>query len=304
MTMLSVNDYLPFYELVRILGVTLIVALVAPSAASLAIVGLDRRHSGSTGLGNSLIALGAGTLILLVALGLYALIDRARHRGSPAHLRPHRLARGHYDAVGSVSGMIASCRYEVLLRRGLRLEFATLGWNVVGSVIVIAAAVLARSVALAGFGLDSLIEILASAVVVWQLRGADQGRERRAMRIIGVAFIALAGYIALQSGYVLVTSSRPDPSRVGIAWLALTVVVMFGLAAAKARTGRALGNPVLETEARVTLVDGCLAAAVLAGLVLNAWLGWWWADPLAGFVIVYYGIREGHAALAHARPRY
>ena len=172
--------------------------------------------------------------------------------------------------------MIAPRRSEVLLRRGLRLEFATLGWNVVGSVIVIAAAVFARSVALAGFGLDSLIEILASAVVVWQLRGADQGRERRAMRIVGVAFIALAGYIALQSGYVLVTSSRPDPSRVGIAWLALTVVVMFGLAAAKARTGGALGNLVLETEARVTLVDGCLAAAVVAGLVLNAWLGWWW----------------------------
>jgi hypothetical protein len=165
--------------------------------------------------------------------------------------------------------------------------------------IVLAAAVAARSVALAGFGLGSVIEILASAVAIWQLRGVDQGRERRAMRIIGLAFLALAAYITIQSGYVLATASHPHPSQVGIAWLGLTVAAMFALAIGKARTGRALANPVLETEARVTLIDGYLAAAVLLGLVLNATLGWWWADPLAGFVIVYYGIREGRAALTH-----
>ena len=124
-----------------------------------------------------------------------------------------------------------------LLRRGPNLEYATLGWNLVGSVIVLAAATAARSVALAGFGLDSVIEILASAVVIWQLRGVDQGRERRAMRIIGVAFIALSVYITIQSRYVLATSSHPDPSPVGIAWLALTVGVMFVLAAGKAAPG-------------------------------------------------------------------
>jgi divalent metal cation (Fe/Co/Zn/Cd) transporter len=186
-------------------------------------------------------------------------------------------------------------------RRALRLEYATLGWNVLGSVIVLAAAVSARSVALAGFGLDSLIEILASIVVVWQLRGVDQGRERRAMGVIGVAFIALAVYITAQSAYVVETGTHARPSWIGVVWLALTAVTMFGLAAGKAATGVALGNPVLQAEARVTLIDGYLATAVLAGLILNAAVGWWWADPLAGLVIVVYGIREGRGALAHRR---
>lgn len=156
---------------------------------------------------------------------------------------------------------------------------------------------LARSVALAGFGLDSLIEIVASLVVVWQLKGVAQAREARALRIIGVAFLVLAAYIAAQSSYVLAAGFRPHHSLAGIVWLALTVAGMFSLAWGKARTGKALGNRVLETEARVTLVDGYLAAAVLAGLILNTSLGWWWADPLAGFVIVFYGVREGWHAL-------
>jgi len=186
-----------------------------------------------------------------------------------------------------------------LLRRGLRLEYATLGWNVVGSVVVLVAAILARSVALAGFGLDSVIEILASAVVVWQLRDVASGREQRALRIIGVAFLLLAAYIAVQSSVVLARSAHPQASMIGIGWLAVTAVVMFGLAYGKSHTGRALGNRVLQTEARVTMIDGLLATAVLVGLVLNAWAGAWWADPTAAFVIVYYGIREGWLTLHH-----
>lgn len=189
---------------------------------------------------------------------------------------------------------------ERLVRHGLRLEYATLGWNVVGSVVVLAAAVLARSVALAGFGLDSLIEIIASLVVVWQLKGADRGREQRALRIIGAAFLLLAAYIAAQSSYVLATGFRPHHSLTGVVWLTLTALVMFGLASGKARTGAALANRVLQTEARVTLIDGCLAAAVLTGLLLNTTLGWWWTDPAAAFVIVFYGAKEGRTALREA----
>jgi divalent metal cation (Fe/Co/Zn/Cd) transporter len=182
--------------------------------------------------------------------------------------------------------------------RGLRLEYATLGWNVVGSAIVLVAAVAARSVALAGFGLDSLIEILASVVVVWQLRDTHAaGRERRALHIIGVSFLLLAAYIATQLVYVLVTQAHPHHSFIGIAWLAMTAAAMFALAAGKRATGHALGNRVLQTEARVTVIDGLLATAVLAGLILNAAVGWWWADPAAAFVIVYYGTREGWHAL-------
>ena len=123
------------------------------------------------------------------------------------------------------------------------------------------------------------------------------------MRIIGIAFLLLAARIAAQSSYVLATGFHPHHSPIGIVWLALTSVVMFALAYGKGRTGEALGNPVLSTEARVTLVDGVLAAAVLAGLVLNTVFGWWWADPVAGFVIVFYGAREGRAALADGRSR-
>jgi divalent metal cation (Fe/Co/Zn/Cd) transporter len=186
---------------------------------------------------------------------------------------------------------------SALLRRGRLLEYGTLGWNVAGSAIVLWAAYAARSVALAGFGLDSLIEIVASLVVVWQLTGADEDRERPALRAIGIGFLLLAAYIAAQSTYVLMSSTRPHHSLAGIVWLALTLATMLALAAGKARTGRQLGNRVLETEARVTLIDAYLAAAVLAGLVLNAAANLWWADPLASFVIVFYGLVEGVAAL-------
>ena len=182
-----------------------------------------------------------------------------------------------------------------LLRRGLRLEYMTLGWNVVGTVVVIGAALSAQSVALAGFGLDSLIEIFASVVVVWQLTGVE-GRERRALRMIGGAFLALAAYILVQAAYTLLVGSHPHHSRAGIIWLALTFVVMVLLARAKGDTGKRLGNAVLLTESRVTMVDAYLAGAVLAGLVLNAAFGWWWADPIAGLVIVFYGVKEGLAA--------
>jgi divalent metal cation (Fe/Co/Zn/Cd) transporter len=180
------------------------------------------------------------------------------------------------------------------------LEYVTLGWNIVGVGVLAVAALAAHSVALAGFGLDSLIEILASTVVVWQLTDTGGDRETIAMRIIGAAFFALALYIGVQAVYLLVSGGPPLPSPLGIAWTAVTCVVMLLLAFGKARTGAALGNPVLITEGRVTLVDAYLAAAVLLGLVLNAALGWWWADPLAGFVLVFYGVKEGSQALVHA----
>jgi divalent metal cation (Fe/Co/Zn/Cd) transporter len=136
-------------------------------------------------------------------------------------------------------------------------------------------------------------------VVVWELSDTHAERERRALRMIGIAFLALAAYLAVQSAVVLAVHHHAAHSPLGIAWTAATALAMFGLAAGKARTGRALNNPVLLTEGRVTLVDGLLATAVLAGLVLNATLGWWFADPLAGLVIVIYGTREGLGALHH-----
>jgi divalent metal cation (Fe/Co/Zn/Cd) transporter len=179
-----------------------------------------------------------------------------------------------------------------LLRRGFTLEYVTLGWNVAGIIVLGFAAVAARSVALAGFGLDSLIEIGASTVVIWELSGTGEERQRRGLRLIGYAFSGLAVYLLVQSTAVLAAGYHPRHSPAGIAWTAVTAAVMFALAAGKARTGRALGNPVLRTEGRVTLIDAILAAAVLAGLLLNATAGCWWADPAAGYVLVYYAVRE------------
>lgn len=180
-----------------------------------------------------------------------------------------------------------------LIRRGLLLEYVTLGWNVVGVVIVVTSAYKTRSVALAGFGLDSLIEIFASVIVVWQLLGVNQQRERLALRLIGAAFFALALYILVQIAVTLLTQTHPAPSIGGIVWLAATFIAMLFLAYGKRVTGKQLGNVVLMTEGHVTLIDAYLAGAVLIGLNLNALFGWWWADPLASLVIVYYGIREG-----------
>jgi divalent metal cation (Fe/Co/Zn/Cd) transporter len=182
---------------------------------------------------------------------------------------------------------------SVLLRRGLRLEYATLSWNVVGVAILAVTAISAGSVALAGFGVDSLIEILASTVVVWQLKGTDTAqRTVPALRVIAVAFAALAVYIAVQSGIVLAGGEHPGRSVAGAVWLGVTAVAMFALAAGKADTGRRLDNRVLRTEARITVIDGSLATVVLVGVVLNAALGWWWADPAAALVLVVYGGRE------------
>jgi divalent metal cation (Fe/Co/Zn/Cd) transporter len=163
-----------------------------------------------------------------------------------------------------------------LLRIALMLEYLTLSWNVVGVVILAIAALRAHSVALVAFGLDSLIEIGASIIVVWQLTGTDPNRRSSALRLISAAFFTLAVYVLVQSTIVLLSRAHPEQSPSGIVWLALTFLAMLALAFGKDRTGKKLGNLVLRTEARVTLVDAYLAASVLLGLVLNAVFGWWW----------------------------
>ncbi len=136
--------------------------------------------------------------------------------------------------------------------------------------------------------------------MVWQLKGVEQSREALALKLIGSAFIALAIYVFAQSVWTLIANAHPSPSPLGIVWLAVTCLVMLLLAWSKLVTGRELGNVVLTAEARVTLIDAALAGAVLIGVSINALLGWWWADPVAGLVIVYYGLTEGRAAWQRA----
>ncbi|MEO7364177.1 MAG: cation transporter [Candidatus Saccharimonadales bacterium] len=182
------------------------------------------------------------------------------------------------------------------IKQGLWLEYFTLSWNVVSVCVLAIAATRANSIALVGFGIDSSIEILASAVVVWQLRGINKSRETKALKIISVAFACLVLYVLVQALRTLASNSHPLVSHLGMDWLLATFVVMLLLAFGKFKVGKKINNPVLLTEGKVTLIDAYVAGAILIGITLNATLGWWWADPIAGLVIVYYGLKEARNA--------
>jgi len=191
-----------------------------------------------------------------------------------------------------------------LQRRALLLEYATIAWNVGEAVFTIALGVAARSIALIGFGTDSLIEVFASSVVVWHVRPRherdDPSRTRLALRMVSVAFVVLSVVLATASIRALLGSERAERSIAGIVYLAVTTVVMFSLAAAKRRTAERLSSPPLASEATLTFLDGILSASTLLGLALNAFLGWWWADPAAALVVAVAALREARENAAEA----
>jgi divalent metal cation (Fe/Co/Zn/Cd) transporter len=182
-----------------------------------------------------------------------------------------------------------------LRRRGFWLEYASMAWMVAEAAVAITAGVLASSIALTGFGLDSVIEFFAAAIVIWQLRGeiAGEQRETMAVRLIGMTFFALAAYLAIEGIRDLATGTQPRQSLPGLAIAAAALLVMPGLAVAKRRTGRALGNRTLIADSAETAFCAATSAATLAGVGLNAWAGWWQADPIAGFVIAALAVKEG-----------
>ena len=185
-----------------------------------------------------------------------------------------------------------------LRRRAVVLAWATIAWNVIEAVVAIGAGLEAGSLALIGFGLDSTIEVGSAAVILWQFAGIDEQRERRALRLIAVSFFALAAYVTVQAVVDLATTSEPDTSVVGIALAALSLVVMPLLATAKRRTGHRLGSVTVAADSQQTWSCTYLSAVLLAGLLLNAAFGWWWADPAAGLVIAALAMREGREAWA------
>ena len=182
-----------------------------------------------------------------------------------------------------------------LRRRGLRLEYASIAWMTAEAAIAITAGIAARSIALTGFGLDSVIELASATVVIWQLRGEAHGQDRdtRAVRLIGVTFFALAAYLTAESIADLVTGAQPSQSLAGLAIAAAALLVMPALAIAKRRTGRALGSRTLIADAAETAFCAYTSAAALAGVGLSAWAGWWQADPIAGLIIAALAVREG-----------
>lgn len=170
----------------------------------------------------------------------------------------------------------------------MALEYATIAWNVGEAFLTIGLGSIAGSLALIGFGTVSIVEVFASSVVVWHLRSDSTGhveRTRKALRLIAVAFGLIAIALIVAAINDLTSGRRAGESPWGIVYLAITAAVMFGLAMAKRATARALGSKPLMTEATVTFLDGVLSATTLAGLALNAFAGWWWADPLAGLLV-------------------
>jgi divalent metal cation (Fe/Co/Zn/Cd) transporter len=178
----------------------------------------------------------------------------------------------------------------------LLLEYGTMAWNTGEAVLTIALGSVAGSLALIGFGTVSVVELFASGVVVWHVRSDEAkraGRTRLALRLIAVAFVALAVALVVAAGNDLLSGRRAGESPWGIAYLAITAVVMFGLAILKRRTAIQLGSEPLQSEATVTFLDGILSVTTLGGLALNATLGWWWADPTAAVIVALAAINEG-----------
>lgn len=188
---------------------------------------------------------------------------------------------------------ISADRRDRLQRRARWLAWATVAWNLVEGIIAVGAGVAAGSIALVGFGLDSGVEVFAGCVVLWQLAGVNEDRERRALRLIGLSFFALATYVVAESIRDLVVGGEASESLVGITLGVVSLAVMPALAWTKRRTGRALGNPVVVADSVETALCSYLSAILVAGLVLNATVGWSWADPIAALGIAAIAAREG-----------
>ncbi len=185
-------------------------------------------------------------------------------------------------------------RRAVLNRRSLRLAYATAGYNVVEGVVAVAAGAAASSTALLGFGLDSFIEVSSALVVIWQFRSkVPEARERLALRLIALSFFALAGWIILDVTRSLLTGTDAEASPVGIGIAAVSVVVMPLLVWAKRRTGLELGSATVIADSMQTLLCTYLSGVLLLGLLLNAALGWAWADSAAALVVAALALREG-----------
>ncbi len=182
-------------------------------------------------------------------------------------------------------------------RRAQLLAAASVSYNAVEAVIALAAGLVAGSIALIGFGLDSVIEVSSGLIILWQFRHRlPQSREQRAVRLIAASFFALAAFVTFESARALITGLEPHASPVGIGLAVSSLLVMPFLAWAQRRTGKSLHSTSVIADSRQTLLCTYMSAVLLVGLVLNAAVGWWWADPLAGLLIAAIAVKEGREA--------
>lgn len=191
---------------------------------------------------------------------------------------------------------VPTLQADALRHRAIRLEYFTITWNILEAVVALVAGWLAGSIALVGFGLDSIIETISGVALLWRLRqrgDRESQAESRAVRIVGLTFFALAAYVTYESVGDLWFRKRPEESLLGIVLAAVSLVVMPVLARAKRRVARQLGSRALAADAMETLLCSLLSFTLLLGLGLNAVLGWWWADPVAALAMVVFMVREG-----------
>jgi divalent metal cation (Fe/Co/Zn/Cd) transporter len=186
-----------------------------------------------------------------------------------------------------------------LVRKGRRLEYLTVGWNLVEAGVSAAAGVAAGSIALIGFGIDALIETASGLALLWRLQDGPRGhrREERALRLVGLSFLALAGYVGWEAIETLRAREAPQSSPLGIVIATLSLLVMPFLARAKRKVARQLGSQALEADSRQTNLCAWLSAILLFGLLCNTLAGWWWADPVAALGMVPIILREAWLAL-------
>ena len=195
---------------------------------------------------------------------------------------------------------------ERLVRRGLRLEYLTLGWNLLEAAVAVGAGVVSGSIALVGFGVDSAIEMSSGAILLWRLASdrEEEKRERieaRALKLVGVSLLALAVYVAAEAARSLIEREAPHPSYVGIAIAAAALFVMPLLARAKRRVAARIESRALVADSRQSDICAWLSAILLVGLALNALFGWWWSDPAAALLMVQIIAKEGIEALRGER---
>ena len=185
------------------------------------------------------------------------------------------------------------------LRRGRRLEYFTLSWNLAEAIVAVGAGLFAGSIALIGFGFDSLIESLSGSILLWRLQGTEDGerRERLAQRMVGGSFFLLALYVAFEAGKSLLHREEPEASVVGIVLSVVSLIVMPLLARAKRRVATSLNSRALAADSRQTDICAYLSAVLVGGLSLNALFGWWWADPVAALCMLPMILREGIEAV-------
>lgn len=188
------------------------------------------------------------------------------------------------------------------LRRGITLEYLTLGWNTIEGLVALGSGMVSGSVALIGFGIDSFIETSSGAVLLWRLRSEHRGAdadalERRALKLVGIGFVLLAIYVAFDSLKALIQREQPEHSLVGIGIAVLSLMVMPWLALQKRKTAGNLNSQAMQADSRQTSLCAYLSAILLIGLALNAAFGWWWADPIAALVMVPLIAREGIQAM-------